>query len=138
MEATKFTEIGYVGRDVEQIIRDLVEISLKMVRERQKNVVKSKAEANAEERVLNALVGETSTSETRAKFRKMLIEGQLNDKEIDIEVAENATTSMPAIDIPGMPGAQMGMLNLGDLLGKSFGPKLKTRKLKVKDALEPC
>lgn len=136
VEATKFTEIGYVGRDVEQIIRDLVEVALKMVRKRQKNVVRTKAEANAEERILDALVGENATAETRAKFRKMLIEGQLDDKEIDIEVADNATTSMPAIDIPGMPGAQMGMLNLGDLLGKSFGPKLKTRKLKVQAAME--
>jgi ATP-dependent HslUV protease ATP-binding subunit HslU len=135
VEATKFTEIGYVGRDVEQIIRDLTEVAIHMTRERQQIAVKVKAEGHAEERLLNALVGESASPETRAKFRKMLHEGQLQDKEIDIDVAENTSTSMPSIDIPGMPGAQMGMLNLGDLLGKSFGTKMKTRKLKVPDAL---
>ena len=135
VEATKFTEIGYVGRDVEQIIRDLTEIAIHMTRERQKVAVNVKAESHAEERLLNALVGESASPETRAKFRKMLHEGQLQDKEIDIDVAENTSTSMPSIDIPGMPGAQMGMLNLGDLLGKSFGAKMKTRKLKVPDAM---
>lgn len=135
VEATKFTEIGYVGRDVEQIIRDLTEIAINMTRERQKVTVSVKAEAHAEERLLNALVGESASPETRAKFRKMLHEGQLQDKEIDIDLADNTSTSMPSIDIPGMPGAQMGMLNLGDLLGKSFGSKMKTRKLKVADAM---
>lgn len=135
VEATKFTEIGYVGRDVEQIIRDLLEVSIKMVRDRQKSAINTKAEIHAQERILNALVGETSSPETRAKFRKLLLDGQLQDKEIDIDVAENTSASMPSIDIPGMPGAQMGMLNLSDLLGKSFGPKLKTRKLKVSEAM---
>ncbi|WP_032113035.1 ATP-dependent protease ATPase subunit HslU [Candidatus Paracaedibacter symbiosus] len=135
VEATKFTEVGYVGRDVEQIIRDLTEISINLTRERQKVEVNAKAEVHAEERVLDALVGETASPETRAKFRKMLHEGQLQDKEIDINVADNASATMPSIDIPGMPGAQMGMLNLGDLLGKSFGSRMKTRKLKVVDAM---
>lgn len=135
VEATKFTEIGYVGRDVEQIVRDLVEISINMTRERQKIEVNAKAEVHAEERILDALVGETASSETRIKFRKMLHEGQLQDKEIEISVADNASMSMPSIDIPGMPGAQMGMLNLGDLLGKSLGSRMKTRKLKVAEAM---
>lgn len=135
VEATKFTEIGYVGRDVEQIIRDLIEISINMTRERQKTEVNAKAEVHAEERILDALVGETASPETRIKFRKMLHEGQLQDKEIEISVADNASMSMPSIDIPGMPGAQMGMLNLGDLLGKSMGSRMKTRKLKVAEAM---
>lgn len=135
VEATKFTEIGYVGRDVEQIIRDLIEIAIHMTRDRQKIEVNAKAEVHAEERVLDALVGETASPETRIKFRKMLHEGQLQDKEIEISVADNAAMSMPSIDIPGMPGAQMGMLNLGDLLGKSLGSRMKTRKLKVAEAM---
>lgn len=135
VEATKFTEIGYVGRDVEQIIRDLIEISIKMTRERQKIEVNAKAESHAEERILDALVGETASPETRVKFRKMLHEGQLQDKEIEINVADSASMTMPSIDIPGMPGAQMGMLNLGDLLGKSLGSRMKTRKLKVAEAM---
>lgn len=135
VEATKFTEVGYVGRDVEQIIRDLTEISINLTREKQKFDVKAKAEVYAQERILDALVGETASPETRNKFRKMLHEGQLQDKEIDIEVADNPVTSMPSIDIPGMPGAQMGMLNLGDLLGKSFGSRMKPRKLRVEEAM---
>lgn len=135
VEATKFTEIGYVGRDVEQIIRDLIEIAIHMTRERHKIEVKAKAEIHAEERILDALVGETASADTRQKFRKTLRENQLNDKEIDIEVSDNPSLSMPSIDIPGMPGAQMGMLNLGEILGKSFGSKTKTRKLKVSDAM---
>ncbi len=136
VEATKFTEIGYVGRDVEQIIRDLVEISLHMTRDRLKKEIEAKATVHAEERVLDTLVGETAGAETRAKFRSMLHEGKLDDKEIDIEVLDTSTTSMPAFDVPGMPGAQMGMINLGDIFGKSMGEKMKTKKMKVTDALE--
>lgn len=136
VEATKFTEIGYVGRDVEQIIRDLVEISIHMTRERLKKEVSAKAEVHAEERVLDALVGETASADTRAKFRKMLRDGELADKEIEIEVADNASVSMPSVDVPGMPGAQMGMLNLGDIFGKAFGGRTKQRKLKVAEAYE--
>ena len=136
VEATKFTEIGYVGRDVEQIIRDLIEISLHMTRERLKHEVEAKAAVHAEERILDALVGETAGAETRTKFRSMLNEGKLDDKEIDIEVLDTATASMPAFDVPGMPGAQMGMISLGDILGKSMGERMKTKKMKVSDAIE--
>lgn len=137
VEATKFTEVGYVGRDVEQIIRDLVEISIHLTRERLRAVVAVKARDHAEERILDALVGETASPETRQKFRKMLTEGQLADKEVDIQVADTSSMHMPSIDIPGMPGAQMGMLNLGDILGKAVGgTRTKSRKVKVADAYD--
>lgn len=135
VEATKFTEIGYVGRDVEQIIRDLVEISLNMTKERLKKDVEAKAAVHAEERILDALVGETAGAETRHKFRRMLHEGELKDKEIDIEVNEPTNVTMPSFDVPGMPGAQMGMFNLGDVLGKSFGTKKRLRKMKIDEAI---
>ena len=133
VEATKFTEVGYVGRDVEQIVRDLIEIAIHMVRDRQRKAVAAKAELAAEERVLDALVGQKASVETRQKFRQMLREGRLDDKEIEIEVAD-AGPSMPTFDIPGMPGAQMGMLNLGDMLGKAFGNRTKPRKITVADS----
>ena len=136
VEATKFTEVGYVGRDVEQIIRDLLEISISLIREKKRKSVISKAELSAEERVLDALVGDTASKETRQKFRKMLREGQLDDKEIEIDVVENQSTSMPSFDIPGMPGASMGMLNLGDILGGQFGAKTEKKKMTVSDAHE--
>lgn len=135
VEATKFTEVGYVGRDVEQIIRDLVEVSIAQCTENQRKEVTAKAEIHAEERVLDALVGEKSTADTKAKFRKMLRAGELDDREIEIDVAENPSSSMPTFDIPGMPGAQMGMVNIGDMLGKAFGSKVtKTKKMKVKES----
>ncbi|MDG1708314.1 MAG: ATP-dependent protease ATPase subunit HslU [Emcibacteraceae bacterium] len=134
VEATKFTEVGYVGRDVEQIIRDLMEISISEIREKKKKAVNSKAELSAEERVLDALVGETATEETRQKFRKMLREGELDDKEIEVDVMESASSNMPSFDIPGMPGASMGMLNLGDILGGQFGAKTEKKKMTVADA----
>lgn len=136
VEATKFTEIGYVGRDVEQIIRDLVEVALIMTRDQLKKEVQGKAAVHAEERVLDALVGGSASAETRHKFKSMLHDGQLDDKEIDIEVADAASMNMPAFDVPGMPGAQMGMINMGDLFGKTFGARTKTKKMKVADALE--
>src|SRR5271168_2748951 len=105
VEATKFTEVGYVGRDVEQIVRDLVEVALTMTRERLRKQVVSKAEANAEERVLDALVGTSAAADTRSKFRKMLREGQLDDREIEVQVSEGGGGSMPTFEIPGMPGA---------------------------------
>ena len=117
VEATKFTEIGYVGRDVESIIRDMLEIAITMTRKKMRESVRVKAEAEAEERVLDALVGTNAGDETRQKFRKLLREGALADKEINIEVQDNPSNSMPTFDIPGMPGAQMGMISLGDLLG---------------------
>merc|ERR1711941_60131 len=129
VEATKFTEVGYVGRDVEQMIRDLVESAIHIVSDRMKKDVKAKADVNAEERVLDALVGETASAETRQKFRVMLREGKLDDKEIELDMPDNSSISMPTMDIPGMPGAQMGMLNLGDMFGGAFGGRTKKRKI---------
>ena len=134
VEATKFTEVGYVGRDVEQIARDLVEIAIAMTRERLRKEVAAKAEAAAEERVLDALVGSTAGAETRQKFRKMLREGQLDDREIEITVQESAAPQMPTFDIPGMPGAQMGMLSLGDIFGKAFGTRAAPRRTTVAES----
>ncbi|EKE78420.1 ATP-dependent protease ATPase subunit HslU [Oceanibaculum indicum] len=134
VEATKFTEVGYVGRDVEQIIRDLVEIALTQTRERLRQEVQAKAELAAEERVITALVGEGAAADTRHRFRKMLREGQLDSREIEVEVADNAGASMPTMDIPGMPGAQMGMINLNDIFGKAFGQRTRKKKLSVADS----
>ncbi|MBR9972744.1 ATP-dependent protease ATPase subunit HslU [Magnetospirillum sulfuroxidans] len=137
VEATKFTEVGYVGRDVEQIIRDLVEIAIGMTREKLRKQVVPKAELAAEERLLDVLVGETASADTRQKFRKMLREGALDGREVEIQVAESGGgAGMPTFDIPGMPGGQMGMINLSDMLGKAFGGgRTKPRKMNVKDAL---
>jgi len=137
VEATKFTEIGYVGRDVEQIVRDLIEISIKMTKEKMRSSVVTRAEEAALERVLDALVGNSSSPETRVKFKHMILEGKLGDKEIELEVADTSSISMPMVDMPGMPGAQMGMMNLGDMFGKAFGmQKTKTRKLSIDDAMK--
>jgi len=133
IEATKFTEVGYVGRDVEQIIRDLLEVAIAMTRERMRKDVRAKAELAAEERVLDALVGDQSGEETRRKFRAMLRSGELDAKEIEIET-NDAGGGMPTMDIPGMPGAQLGMLNLGDMFGKAFGGRKRTRKMNVADS----
>ncbi len=135
VEATKFTEIGYVGRDVEQIMRDLLEIAIAMTKERLRKEVEAKAELAAEERVLDALVGQSATADTRQKFRRMLREGQLNDREIEVQVQDSGGMQMPTLDVPGMPGAQMGMINLNDILGKAFGgQRTKPRKLSVADS----
>lgn len=134
VEATKFTEVGYVGRDVEQIIRDLLETAITQVKEKQKQEIRSKAEIQAEERILDALVGDNASDETRQKFRKKLREGELDTKEIDIQVTDSSSSQMPTMEIPGMPGAQMGMLNLGDLLGKGFGNRSVDRRMTVEDA----
>jgi ATP-dependent HslUV protease ATP-binding subunit HslU len=134
VEATKFTEVGYVGRDVEQIIRDLVEFAIHMTRETLRKQVAAKAELQAEERIIEALVGESASKETRQKFRKMLREGQLDDKEIEITVDDSSGGGMPTFDIPGMPGTQMGMLNLGDMMGKAFGSPKKTKTMRVADS----
>jgi len=136
VEATKFTEVGYVGRDVEQIIRDLLENAIHETRERQRKAVVAKAELAAEERVITALVGENASSETRQKFRKMLREGALDDREIEIETSAPAGSSMPTFEIPGMPGAQMGMLDLSDMLGKAFGGQKIKRKMTVGESYE--
>src|SRR5947209_10440615 len=134
VEATKFTEVGYVGRDVEQIIRDLVEIAIAMTRERLRKEVTAKAETRAEERVLDALVGDKASPDTRQKFRKMLREGQLDDKEIEVAVQENVGASLPTFEIPGMPGAQMGMVNLGEMFGKAFGNRTKPKRMTVAES----
>ncbi|HEX2112843.1 MAG TPA: ATP-dependent protease ATPase subunit HslU [Alphaproteobacteria bacterium] len=132
VEATKFTEVGYVGRDVDQIMRDLLEVSITMTRERLRKEVTAKAEVAAEERVLDALVGENASQDTRAKFRKMLREGALSDREIEIQVQDSGGLQLPTFDIPGMPGAQMGMLNLNEMLGKALGGgRSKPRKMTV-------
>ena len=134
VEATKFTEVGYVGRDVDSIIRDLLEGAITMIRERQRKEVAAKAELAAEERVLDALVGDASGAETRQKFRKMLREGALNDRDIEIKLQESAAASMPSIDLPGMPGASMSMVNLSEMLGGMMGSRTKTRKMTVADS----
>ena len=136
VEATKFTEVGYVGRDVDSIIRDLTEIAMTMTKDRLRKSVAVKAENAAEERVLDALVGDNAGSDTRAKFRKMLREGALAEREIEIQVQESAAASMPTMDIPGMPGAQMGMVNLGEMLGGMFGNRARSRKMNVQQSYE--
>lgn len=136
VEATKFTEVGYVGRDVEQIIRDLVEIAINLVRDEQRNEVQTKAQLNAEERVLDALVGSSASPATRTSFRKRLREGELDDKEIEIEVADTQSGGAPTFEIPGMPGAQMGVMSLGDIFGK-MGGRQKKIKTTVRDAFKP-
>ena len=135
IEATKFTEVGYVGRDVEQIVRDLVEIGISLVREKKRQSVKAKAHLQAEERVLDALVGGSSSPATRDSFRKKLREGDLDDKEITIEVRDTSNP-MGGMDIPGMPGAQIGVMNLSDMFGKAFGERQKTKKVTVKESYE--
>ncbi|MEL6112439.1 MAG: ATP-dependent protease ATPase subunit HslU [Pseudomonadota bacterium] len=136
VEATKFTEVGYVGRDVDSIIRDLVEISVGLVREKKREAVRTRAHAEAEDRVVTALVGENATEATREKFREKLRSGALDDREVELDLRET-TSPMSGFDIPGMPGAQMGMINLSDLLGKSFGAPTRRRSVKVKEAFEP-
>lgn len=136
VEATKFTEVGYVGRDVDSIVRDLVEIAVGLVREKKREDVKAAAQAAAEERVIDALVGEHGSDTTREAFRKKLHAGELDDREIELELRESQSGA-PMLDVPGMPGAQMGMINITDMLGKAFqGPKV-TRRVKVIDAYEP-
>jgi ATP-dependent HslUV protease ATP-binding subunit HslU len=134
VEATKFTEVGYVGRDVEQIVRDLVEVAIAQTRERKRKDVQARAEQAAEERVLDALVGPGSSPATRESFRRKLRAGELNDKEIEIEV--QAGGGMPLFEIPGMPGAQMGAISIGDIFGKLGGGRTKTRRVTVEESHE--
>jgi len=133
IEATKFTEVGYVGRDVEQIVRDLVEVAIAQTREKKRKDVQAKAQQAAEERVLDALVGANASASTKEAFRKKLRAGELNDKEIEIEV-QSGGGGMPLIDIPGMPGAQMGAISIGDIFGKLGGGRTKTRRVSVHDS----
>ena len=135
VEATKFTEVGYVGRDVEQIIRDLVEAALGLVREKRRKDVTAKAELAAEDRVVTALVGENASQDTRSKFRKMLREGQLDDREIDIELRQ-PQGGAPLFDIPGMPGGQIGIANLNDIIGKAMGGGRTRKRMTVADSYE--
>ncbi|MBW8619745.1 MAG: ATP-dependent protease ATPase subunit HslU [Hyphomicrobiales bacterium] len=135
VEATKFTEVGYVGRDVEQIIRDLLEVGIALVKEAKRNNVRARAEIAAEDRVLDALVGQTASATTRESFRKKLRDGELAKKEIDIEL-QSAPAGMPMFEIPGMPGAQMGAINISDIFGK-MGRASKPRRMTVEDAYQP-
>ena len=136
VEATKFTEVGYVGRDVEQIVRDLVEIAIAQTRERKRKDVEAKAQQAAEDRVVDALVGEAASPATKDSFRKKLRANELDDKEIEIEVQQSGG-GFPMFEIPGMPGAQMGAVSIGDIFGKMGGGRTKTRRLTVKEAYEP-
>ncbi len=133
VEATKFTEVGYVGRDVEQIIRDLVESAIVMVREKQREAVKADAHAAAEERVLDALVGASATTATRESFRKRLRDNSLDDKEIELDIADTSNP-MGMFEIPGQPGNSAGVMDLGEMLGKAMGGRTKKRKIKVRDS----
>jgi ATP-dependent HslUV protease ATP-binding subunit HslU len=137
VEATKFTEVGYVGRDVDSIVRDLLEAAIGMVRAKMRRDVVARAELLAEERVLDALVGQNASEATRQAFRKRLREGSLNDKEIEIPVADTGLPGgMPTFDIPGMPGSQMGMINLGEMLGKALGARTKLRRMSVSESYD--
>ena len=136
VEATKFTEVGYVGRDVEQIVRDLVEVGIGLVKEEKRRQVEAKAHIAAEDRVLDALVGPTASQTTREAFRRKLRANELDDKEIEIEL-QSGGGGLPMFEIPGMPGASVGAVNIGDMLGKAFGGRAKPRRMSVKDAYQP-
>jgi ATP-dependent HslUV protease ATP-binding subunit HslU len=135
VEATKFTEVGYVGRDVDSIVRDLVEVGMSLVRENKRRQVRAQAEKNAEERVLDALVGPTASPGTRESFRRRLRDGELNDKEIEIQVADTQQ-GLPMFDIPGMPGSSVGAINIGEMLGKALGQRTKPRRVTVEDSYD--
>jgi ATP-dependent HslUV protease ATP-binding subunit HslU len=137
IEATKFTEVGYVGRDVEQIVRDLLEVGIGLERDKRRKEVEAKAHVNAENRVLDALVGATASPMTRDSFRKKLHAGELDAKEIEVEIASSGGGGMPFMEIPGMPGGQIGAFSLGDMLGKALGQKGKPRRMTVREAHEP-
>ena len=134
VEATKFTEVGYVGRDVESIVRDLVELAITSTHEQQRDAVKAKAEIVAEDRLIDVLTGAEANNDTKQKFRKMLREGKLDDREVEVDLNDKSS-GMPSMDIPGMPGSQMGMINIGEMLG-GLGQRKVKRKLKVKEAYE--
>ena len=134
VEATRFTEVGYVGRDVEQIIRDLLEIAIAMEKVKKRKEVHAQAQKLAEDRVLDALVGNKASVATRESFRKRLRNGDLDDNEIEVAVEES--NQMPSFEIPGMPGANVGMINISDMLGKSLGNKPKKKKMTVKESHE--
>ena len=137
VEATKFTEVGYVGRDVEQIVRDLVEVGISLVRAERRKAVVARAQLAAEERVLDALVGANSSATTRDAFRKKLRNDELDDKEIEIEMRDTGGGGMPMFELPGMPGASVGAISVGDIFGKAFGKGTKKRRTTVREAYEP-
>jgi ATP-dependent HslUV protease ATP-binding subunit HslU len=138
VEATKFTEVGYVGRDVEQIVRDLVEIGIGLVKDERRRQVQAKAHVAAEERVLDALVGTTASAATRDSFRRKLRANELDDKEIEVELQSAGGQGLPMFEIPGMPGASVGAINLSDMFGKAFGAgRAKTRRTTVREAYDP-
>jgi ATP-dependent HslUV protease ATP-binding subunit HslU len=137
VEATKFTEVGYVGRDVEQIIRDLVETAISMIRDDKRKLVRAKAELAAEDRLLDALVGAGASPQTRDSFRKRLRAGELDDKDIEIDIAQGGGGSLPMFELPNMPGSQIGAISLGDIFGKAMGKSAKPRRTTVKDATAP-
>ena len=137
VEATKFTEVGYVGRDVESIVRDLLEIGIGLVRDAKRKEVQTKAHAAAEERVLDALVGATASPATRDSFRRKLRAGELDDKEIEVELPNNSGGGMPMFELPNQPGASVGAISIGDIFGKAFGKGGKPRRLSVKEAYDP-
>ena len=136
VEATKFTEVGYVGRDVEQIVRDLLEIGIGLVKERKRKGLEARAQLAAEERLLNALVGATASQTTRDAFRKKLRASELDDKEVEIELAQGGG-GVPMFELPNMPGASIGAINIGDIFGKGFGQRTKTRRMTVLEAYAP-
>jgi ATP-dependent HslUV protease ATP-binding subunit HslU len=136
VEATKFTEVGYVGKDVESIIRDLVENAIHMVREKMRTTVTAQAEVYAEERVLDALVGEEAGEATRASFRDKLRAGEMNDKEIELDLQDNSNPFANMMDVPGMPGASVSMMGIGDIFGKGMGGKTKRKKMKVSESYD--
>jgi ATP-dependent HslUV protease ATP-binding subunit HslU len=136
VEATKFTEVGYVGRDVEQIVRDLVEVAIALIKEKKRVGVRAKAHLAAEERVLDALVGASASQATRESFRKRLRAGELDDKEIEVEIASSGAAN-PMFEIPTVPGASVSAISLGDIFGKAMGGRSKTRRANVRDAYEP-
>jgi len=131
VEATKFTEVGYVGKDVESIIRDLTDMAVHMTQERMRKTVRAQAEIYAEERVLDVLVGGTAGEGTRSNFRKKLRDGKLNDREIEVDILDNSNPMGGMSDIPGMPGTSMGMVNIGDMFGKAFGERRKKKRMSV-------
>src|SRR5712692_9053429 len=135
VEATKFTEVGYVGRDVEQIVRDLLEIAITQIREKKRKDVQARAELAAEDRVVDALVGANASASTKETFRKKLRAGELNDKEIEVEL-QGSAGGMPLFEIPGMPGAQMGAISIGDIFGKLGGSRTKTRRVMVAESYD--
>ena len=137
VEATKFTEVGYVGRDVESIVRDLLEIGIGLVRDAKRKEVLTKAQAAAEERVLDALVGATASPATRDAFRRKLRAGELDDKEIEVELPNSSGGGMPMFELPNQPGASVGAISIGDIFGKAFGKGGKPRRLTVKEAYDP-